>query len=174
MTAQEHAPVVPVAQTGAAAPAPHGPAEHPVVAHLRERLARAVAHADGIAGRGGHERETAARHLAQAARCDEDAMRARADVDTWRDLLEVAIAKVGKPGTREPANPPVRPAVEPARPPILHCNGCGRPLRPATPDEQAAAQAGRPPDLRRECPTCLQKLCLPDLVERPERPEQAS
>jgi hypothetical protein len=127
-----------------------------VVAHLRTCLARAEEYADDIAGRGGRERETAARHLAQAARCDEEAMNARADVDTWRDLLERAIAKVG-----EPADPPV----EPGRPPILHCNGCGRPLRPATPEEQAAAQAGRPPDLRRECPTCLLNVAAP---ERPE------
>lgn len=163
MTAQEYAPVVPVEQTGAAAPAPHAPPEHPVVAHLREQLARAVAHADDIAGRGGHERETAARHLAQAARCDEDAMRARADVDTWRDLLERAIATVGKPAT-----PSARPAVEqngqpphggrPPGLPILHCNGCRRPLRAATPEEQAAARAGNLPDVRRECPTCLLAL----------------
>lgn len=149
MTVHESAPVVPLEQTGAAAAAPHGPAEHPVVAHLRACLAAAETAADNLAGHGGREREIAARHLAQAAQCDEDAMNARADVDTWRVLLERAIAEVGKP---------TAPPAEPARPPILHCNGCGRPLRPATPDEQAAAQTGHPPDLRRECPTCLLAL----------------
>lgn len=155
MTTQEHAPVVPVEQTGAAAPA-QAPPEHPVVAHVRACLARAEELADEAAGRGGREREIAARHLAQAAQYDEEAVHARADVNTWKVLLERAIAEVGKPA-QEPATPVARPIVvaEPAPPPMRHCNGCGEPLRRATPHELAAASAGQPlPDVRRECPTC--------------------
>ncbi|WP_049568730.1 hypothetical protein [Nonomuraea sp. SBT364] len=66
--------------------------EHPV-AHLRRCVERAIARADQLAAAGGHEREEADRHMAQARRYDDAAVAARRRVETWTRLIEVAEAE---------------------------------------------------------------------------------
>ena len=149
MTAQEHAPVV-VAQTGAAAPAP----EHPVIAHLRARVEEADRRRLDLATKGGHARQAARRHEEEAARFDDEALAAHAQMDTWQALLEAARVEVANEQRKIDAIRRAAPAPE-QRPTMVRCNGCGLPVRPAWPHEHAAAAAGQPaPDLRPECPRC--------------------
>lgn len=130
------------------------------VQHLRACLDSAIWRADDLAGRGGIERGIAKKHVALAAQYDNDAMVARRDVEIWRRLLELAEAETAN--KRQAGEPPMveaRPApvvrTQPYGPPMVHCNGCSKPIRPANADEQAAAQAGQGLlDVRRECPDC--------------------
>lgn len=118
-----------------------------VVAHIEACLARAVEIADRHAQLGAEARQQAERHSTVA-------MAARVQVKKWERLLEVAKADVEE-------SPEPQAALVVGRepyPPMRYCNGCGTALRPATPDELAAAAAGQMlPDTRHECPSCYRE-----------------
>ncbi|MEU6781452.1 hypothetical protein ABZ912_19790 [Nonomuraea angiospora] len=162
MTMQDSAP--PAEQTVDAV-------EHPIIAHLRARVEEADRRRVHLATQGGHARLAAQKNLEDARRFDDEALAAHAQVDTWQALLEQAQIEVAKEQrkidairatvpTRAPdgALQPGYMAGRDPYPPMRYCNGCGTALRPATPDELAAAAAGQMlPDTQHECPTCYRE-----------------
>lgn len=144
------------------APAPPADLEEcpDLIEHLRKCLDKAIAIADRHAEKGGAERLKAEHLLLQAARYDDAAMAARVQVEKWKEQLAFALEQAAR--EREAEREALALAVAETRgnpyphPPMIHCGECGAPIRPLTPDEQAAMAAGQPlPDVRGECPACL-------------------
>jgi hypothetical protein len=128
------------------------PGDPGVVDILRRLYADATAEADRLAAIGGHEREEADRHLARAADADAAAMSARAYAERWRRHLEY---ELGGPADLPGRVELPQPSGDNPYPQMRYCNGCGQPLRPATPEEMAAIAAGQVlPDNRRDCANC--------------------
>jgi len=78
------------------------PADEDLVVKLRRWADTADHQADELATRGGQERETAAQHMQNAARYDEQAVAARARADELREVIAIVEERRWKAGAGEP------------------------------------------------------------------------